>query len=151
MSDALHETIDVNGVIEFWRSFDLDGNRQVLDKQVLEMREAKANSLNGRKRLNAITKTFRSRDKDEQVSTMTEVLKAYQEEIDQLVERCKFSEQCFYKLYKSMYNQSTNSSFNKLVLILFSFQRYDAPDPSQTIERLHIQISNVSSYQVSMQ
>lgn len=45
---------------EFWRGFDLDGRRTVLDQQCMEMREAKAQTSEARKRLNELTKEFRS-------------------------------------------------------------------------------------------
>jgi len=96
----------------------------------MEMRDSKAASINGRKRLNEITRSFRGKQKEDQLGMMTEVLKAYQEEIDQLIGRCKYSETSFYQLYKAV---------------------YDAPDPSQTIEQLNSQVSNVSSYQLEIE
>ncbi|CAM9566643.1 unnamed protein product, partial [Choristocarpus tenellus] len=48
-------------VLEFWKSFDLDGRRLQLDKQGLEMQDAKENSLRRRKRLAELTKDFRKK------------------------------------------------------------------------------------------
>ena len=106
---------DANPVLEFWREFDLDSKRLSLDKTCVEMREQKTASINGRKRLNDITKLFRSKSKEEQLEMVMELLKAYQEEIDQLSRRSKSSESAFYSLYKSI---------------------YEAPDPALTIEAL---------------
>jgi homeobox protein cut-like len=83
---------DFQVAAEFWRSFDLDAKRLTLDKQCIEMKDMKTASMAGRKRLNEITKSFRSKTKDEQVLSVLDVLKAYQEEIDQLSKRSKFSE-----------------------------------------------------------
>ena len=114
-SDSIGVVNDSSAVLEFWKSFDFDKKRDVLDKQCVEMREAKTNSINGRKRLNAITVALRSKSPEEQAIMVTEVLKAYQEEIDQLSRRSKFSESAFYSLYKSI---------------------YEAPDPAEVIETL---------------
>jgi hypothetical protein len=56
------------------------------------MKEAKAASVNGRKRLNELTRAFRGRAKEEQlnIDVVMELLKAYQEEIDQLAKRAKY-------------------------------------------------------------
>eukprot|EP00607_Mallomonas_marina_P007130 CAMPEP_0182438910 /NCGR_PEP_ID=MMETSP1167-20130531/86099_1 /TAXON_ID=2988 /ORGANISM="Mallomonas Sp, Strain CCMP3275" /LENGTH=775 /DNA_ID=CAMNT_0024632461 /DNA_START=161 /DNA_END=2488 /DNA_ORIENTATION=+ len=116
--------------LEFWKEFDLDGKRLALDKQCLEMREFKSTSVSGRKRLNDITKSFRSKPKEEQLMMMTEVLKAYQEEIDQLSRRSKFSESSFHALYKAI---------------------YEAPDPVPVIESLQLQIASASTHSLEIE
>eukprot|EP01041_Mallomonas_annulata_P004617 gene4617-9172_t len=131
MSDSVNQPgSDLGKILDFWREFDLDGKRLTLDKQCLEMREFKSNSVNGRKRLNDITKAFRSKTKDDQLIMMTEVLKAYQEEIDQLSRRSKFSESAFHYLYKAM---------------------YEAPDPVPVIDNLLIQLASASTYQLEIE
>ena len=115
------EIVDATAALEYWRTFDLTSKRVSLDTSVEEMRAAKTASISGRKRLNEITKTFRSKTKEEQAETVTEILKAYQEEIDQLSRRSKLSELSFYNLYKGI---------------------YEAPDPAAAIDGL---ISTVSS------
>lgn len=55
--------------LDFWRDFDMDNRRLALDKACIEMKEMKTNSINARKRLNGITKNFRGKTKDEQVSS----------------------------------------------------------------------------------
>lgn len=121
---------DANGILEFWRDFNLDGRREGLDKQCLEMREMKTASMNGRKHLNELTKTFRSRSKDEQLGMVTEVLKAYQEEIDQLSRRAKFSESSFYTLYKSI---------------------FEAPDPCKALDGLVHMLTSTSTNQLEIE
>lgn len=106
---------DAGGALEFWKDFDLETKRLTLDKSCVEMREMKTASINGRKKLNEATKGFRSKTREEQVLGMTELLKLYQDEIDQLSNRSKFSEKSFYNLYK---------------------QVYDAPNPVTAIEGL---------------
>ena len=62
-----------------------------------------------------MTKQFRSKSKEEQLAGIAELLKAYQDEIDQLSRRAKGSEAAFFSLYKSI---------------------YDAPDPAPACDQL---------------
>ena len=121
---------EVRVAYEFWKGFDLDSKRTSLDQQCLDMKDLKAASVAGRKRLNEATKAFRVKPKDEQVLVMLDVLKAYQEEIDQLSKRSKFSESAFYGLYKAI---------------------YDAPDPTNLIDGLLDNVSSSSSYQLEIE
>ena len=94
--------------IQFWRDFQFDTQRIQWDKVCTEMREMKTQSITGRKRLNELTKTFRAlKTKEEQNQSIFELLKAYQEEIDQLSRRSKFSESSYLQVYKSM-NEAPN-------------------------------------------
>lgn len=61
---------------------------------------------------------------------MTELLKAYQEEIDQLTRRCKFSETSFSSLYKSL---------------------YEAPDPQGALEFLITMVTSGSTHQLEIE
>lgn len=101
-----------------------------LDKSCVEMRENKTASINGRKRLNEITKAFRGKPKEEQLGMMTELLKCYQEEIDQLSRRSKFCETTFFSLYKSV---------------------YELPDPVGTIEGLINAVMTGSTSQLEIE
>lgn len=55
------------------------------------------------------------RSEMEKVSSVQRLVKAYQEEIDALVKRCRASDSAFFSLYKSF---------------------YEAPDPAKALERL---------------
>ncbi len=121
---------EVQVAFEFWKEFDLESKRSTLDQQCVDMKELKAASMAGRKRLNEATKAFRAKPKDEQVVMILDVLKAYQEEIDQLSKRSKFSEAAFYGLYKAI---------------------YDAPDPTTLIDGLLNHVNSSSSYQLEIE
>ena len=86
---------EVLTVLEFWRKFDIEERKIQLDKQVMEIRDTKSKSIAGRKHLNDITKSFRAKPREEQVTQMQDVLKSYQSEIDQLSRRAKSSEAAF--------------------------------------------------------
>ena len=131
MEDIANFTLgDAATVLDFWKNFDLDARRISLDQNCIDMREMKTSSINGRKRLNDATKSFRGKNRDEQAGSMTELLKLYQEEIDQLSRRSKFSESAFYNLYKSI---------------------YDAPNPSISIEGLVNMVAATSTNQLEIE
>lgn len=94
-----HEAV---AIVAAWEQFDLNKRKELLDSVCVEMREQKVLSMNGRKKLNELTRLFRSKPKEEQSLLFTELLKCYQEEIDQLSKRSKYSESSFYNLYKDL-------------------------------------------------
>ena len=116
--------------LEIWRNFNLDQRKLALDKSCVEMREAKTASINCRKKLNDITKSFRSKPKEDQINMMTEILKCYQEEIDQLSRRSKFCETTFFSLYKSL---------------------FELPDPAVMIEGLLNSVMSGSTNQLEIE
>ena len=94
---------DVLELMEHWKLFDFYGAKGKMEKQCIEMREMKTCSINGRKRLNDITRAFRSDSKiNNNAVTVVDMLKAYQGEIDQLSKRSKFSESAYFALFKSL-------------------------------------------------
>lgn len=88
------------------------------------MREYKTAFINGRKKLNEMTKAFRARPKEEQLLTISELLKACQEEIDQLSKRSRFTDTSFGNIYKAL---------------------FEAPDPAPGIESLFNTINSGTS------
>jgi homeobox protein cut-like len=127
---ALVLVSDTQHTLQFWKDFNLDNRRQSWDRTCNEMREMKTGSISGRKRLNDLTKAFRSKSKEDQSATMFELLKAYQEEIDQLSRRSKLSEASYLSIYKSL---------------------YDAPDPVQCIEALTASTLSQSSHTLEIE
>jgi homeobox protein cut-like len=120
---------EIKEAYEFWKEFNLDLKRESLDKTVIEIKDLKTASINGRKKLNEITKSFRNKSSEEQISDLPDLLKSYQDEIDQLSRRSKFCESSFLSLYKSI---------------------YDAPDPAPIIQSLLQSLSSTSTYQLDI-
>uniref|UniRef100_A0AAV1TBK5 Protein CASP n=1 Tax=Peronospora matthiolae TaxID=2874970 RepID=A0AAV1TBK5_9STRA len=91
-------------VLQFWKAFDLDSRRVVLDAQGSAIQSDKDASGRSRKKLAEATRQFRrlASDTDRTVA-LGPLLKAYQEEIDHLTRRAKFSETAFFQLYKGLY------------------------------------------------
>ncbi|KAJ0407916.1 hypothetical protein P43SY_009203 [Pythium insidiosum] len=93
----------MTSVLQYWKAFDLDSKRVVLDTQGTTMRTEKDNSLRSRKKLAETTKTFRKLPDADKIAGMGGLLRAYQEEIDSLTRRAKYSENAFFMLYKGLY------------------------------------------------
>ncbi|OQR86788.1 CASP-like isoform X1 [Achlya hypogyna] len=87
----------------YWKGFDLDSKRAQLDAQGVSMQEQKEASLKSRKALADLTKRFRKLNDSEKAAGLPPLLKAYQEEIDTLTKRAKFSDNAFFALYKALY------------------------------------------------
>ena len=66
---------------------------------------------------------FRAKSREEQANSIPDILKSYQDEIDQLSRRAKASEASFFALYKAL---------------------YDGPDPAPIIEHLLASQTQVS-------
>ncbi|KAL3671953.1 hypothetical protein V7S43_002620 [Phytophthora oleae] len=91
-------------VLQFWKVFDLDSKRVQLDSQGSTMKSEKDASVRSRKKLAETTKHFRRLATDaDKAAGAGPLLKAYQEEIDHLTRRAKFSENAFFQLYKGLY------------------------------------------------
>ena len=67
------------------------------------MKADKDSSIRSRKKLAETTKSFRKLPDPDKLATMGSLLRAYQEEIDSLTKRAKYSENALFTLYKSLY------------------------------------------------
>jgi homeobox protein cut-like len=121
---------DCIAVLEFWKEFDLENKKSELEQQCVEMKDQKTASITGRKKLNELTKAFRNKSKEDQLNGVTDILKAYQEEIDQLSRRSKLSESAFSAIHKSL---------------------WEAPDPVVAFEALVKNVGASSSHQFEVE
>ncbi len=127
----LPSVADCSAIFDHWKNaLNLEEKKVEMEKACLEMREAKTMSINGRRRLNDITKTFRAKPKEDQLPMVTELLKAYQEEIDQLSKRSKAAETAFFSIFKSL---------------------MDAPDPCICMDGLLRTVSMGSTHQLEIE
>jgi homeobox protein cut-like len=109
-------TDDPDAVLAFWTRFDLDSRRLALDKQSLEMTDARDASAKARKRLAECTKEFRRKnavpaaadagpppaapDAAAVLGDTKALLSEYQQEIDALTRRARCGDNSFLNLYK---------------------------------------------------
>ncbi|CAI6008010.1 unnamed protein product [Closterium sp. NIES-65] len=83
--------------------FDLENARTSLDEQGLKIAENQEASSKNRRKLAESTRDFKKAGKEEQSKLFGALLKAYQEEVDNLTKRAKFAEASFLGVYQKLY------------------------------------------------
>ncbi|GMN56672.1 hypothetical protein TIFTF001_025787 [Ficus carica] len=87
----------------FWKEFDLEKERNVLDEQGVKIAENQENSQKNRRKLAESTKEFRKASSEDKLSLFNSLLKGFQEEVDNLTKRAKFAENAFLNIYQKIY------------------------------------------------
>ncbi|KAL7160999.1 hypothetical protein ACSBR2_041614 [Camellia fascicularis] len=90
-------------VANFWKDFDLEKEKGVLDEQGLRIAENQENSQKNRRKLAESTRDFKKASAEEKLSLFNSLLKGYQEEVDNLTKRAKFGENAFLNIYQKLY------------------------------------------------
>ncbi|OMO94601.1 hypothetical protein COLO4_16258 [Corchorus olitorius] len=90
-------------VSNFWKEFDLEKEKSVLDEQGLRIAENQENSQKNRRKLAESTRDFKKASAEEKLSLFNSLLKGYQEEVDNLTKRAKFGENAFLNIYQKLY------------------------------------------------
>ncbi|KAL4573743.1 hypothetical protein LXL04_020560 [Taraxacum kok-saghyz] len=93
----------IPSVANFWREFDLEKERSILDEQGLRIAENQENSQKNRRKLAESTRDFKKAPAEEKSSLFTSLLRGYQEEVDNLTKRAKFGENAFLNIYQKLY------------------------------------------------
>jgi len=96
----------LEAALDFWTRLDLPGaRRSELERQGRELKEAKESTIKNRKRLAEATKEWRRKGSSSGNGTGAEdLLKAYQEEIDNLTRRAKGADAAFASVYQALYD-----------------------------------------------
>ncbi|XP_010551156.1 PREDICTED: protein CASP [Tarenaya hassleriana] len=90
-------------VTNFWKEFDLEKEKSVLDEQGLRIAENQENSQKNRRKLAESTRDFKKASPEEKLSMFNSLLKGYQEEVDNITKRAKFGENAFLNIYQKLY------------------------------------------------
>ncbi|MFS7892623.1 hypothetical protein Hanom_Chr00s000685g01654951 [Helianthus anomalus] len=93
----------IPSVANFWREFDLEKERSVLDEQGLRIAENQENSQKNRRKLAESTRDFKKAPAEEKPNLFNSLLRGYQEEVDNLTKRAKFGENAFLNIYQKLY------------------------------------------------
>lgn len=93
----------VPAVASFWKDFDLEKERAILDEQGLRIAENQENSQKNRRKLAESTRDFKKASNEEKLGLFNSLLKGYQEEVDNLTKRAKFGENSFLNIYQKLY------------------------------------------------
>ncbi|XP_039025500.1 protein CASP-like [Hibiscus syriacus] len=113
----------VSVVSSFWKEFDLEKEKSVLDEQGLRIAENQENSQKNRRKLAESTRDFKKASPEEKLSLFNSLLKGYQEEVDNLTKRAKFGENAFLNIYQKL---------------------YEAPDPYPALASISVQDLKIS-------
>ncbi|GKV25079.1 hypothetical protein SLEP1_g34574 [Rubroshorea leprosula] len=93
----------ISVVSNFWKEFELEKEKSVLDEQGLRIAENQENSQKNRRKLAESTRDFKKASPEEKLSLFNSLLKGYQEEVDNLTKRAKFGENAFLNIYQKLY------------------------------------------------
>ena len=93
----------MEAILASWRTVNLDALRKTLDDQALEIADKREASSRSRKELTAETKAFNKGAEAEKLAGIKKILKSYQQEVDSLTKRAKFSEGAFTALYAAVH------------------------------------------------
>ncbi|XP_041994011.1 protein CASP-like [Salvia splendens] len=93
----------VSAVATFWKDFDLEKERTILDEQGIRIAENQENSQKNRRKLAESTRDFKKASNEEKLTLFNSLLKGYQEEVDKLTKRAKFGENAFLNIYQKLY------------------------------------------------
>ncbi|KAG7631716.1 CASP C-terminal [Arabidopsis suecica] len=90
-------------VTNFWKEFDLEKEKSLLDEQGLRIAENQENSQKNRRKLAESTRDFKKASPENKLSMFNSLLKGYQEEVDNITKRAKFGENAFLNIYQKLY------------------------------------------------
>ncbi|XP_030535446.1 protein CASP isoform X2 [Rhodamnia argentea] len=90
-------------VSSFWKEFDLEKEKILLDEQGLRIAENQENSQKNRRKLAESTRDFKKASPEDKLNLFNSLLKGYQEEVDNLTKRAKFGENAFLNIYQKLY------------------------------------------------
>ncbi|KAH9778606.1 protein CASP [Citrus sinensis] len=93
----------VSVISNFWKDFDLEKEKSLLDELGLKIAENQENSQKNRRKLAESTRDFKKASPEEKLSLFNSLLKGYQEEVDNLTKRAKFGENAFLNIYQKLY------------------------------------------------
>ncbi|KAL5544731.1 hypothetical protein UlMin_008515 [Ulmus minor] len=93
----------VSVVSNYWRDFELEKEKNVLDEQGVKIADNQENSQKNRRKLAESTKEFRKAPPEDKISLFNSLLKGFQEEVDNLTKRAKFAENAFLNIYQKIY------------------------------------------------
>ncbi|KAG8213607.1 CASP C terminal-domain-containing protein [Butyriboletus roseoflavus] len=94
------EQHNFSGALATWKGINLHELQKALDAQGIEVVENQKENVLSRKGLAERTKEFKKISDDEKLNSFKGLLKAYQQEIDNLTKRSKVAESAFLNVYK---------------------------------------------------
>ncbi|KYQ89065.1 CCAAT displacement protein [Tieghemostelium lacteum] len=100
------ENSSFSNILDTWKIFDIEKKKIDMGDFVAQIGNSKDECLKSRKVLAKQTQDFKKFTDEEKIKQFSQLLKLYQEEVDKLTKRSKFSETCFLGLYKDISEMS---------------------------------------------
>ncbi|KAL1227501.1 Homeobox protein [Trichinella pseudospiralis] len=97
-----YNTIDVEAICEFWKTFDLPALQKELDETAAELANRQDESECSRQKLIENSREYKKNTPEDIRKRATHLLKSFQAEVDWLSKRSKAAEAAFLKLYKQV-------------------------------------------------
>ncbi|GMH17083.1 hypothetical protein Nepgr_018924 [Nepenthes gracilis] len=99
----LSSSSPISVIANFWKEFDLEKERSLLDEQGLRIAENQESSQKNRRKLAESTRDFKKASSEEKLSFFNSLIKGFQEEVDNLTKRAKIGENAFLNIYQKLY------------------------------------------------
>ncbi|CAM8924109.1 unnamed protein product [Rhodiola kirilowii] len=93
----------ISVIANYWKEFNLEKERNLLDEQGVKIAENQENSQKNRRKLAESTRDFKRASAEDKLSLFNSLLKGYQEEVDNLTKRAKYGENAFYNIYQKIF------------------------------------------------
>jgi len=107
--------------IKIWEQINLVELQKTLDEQGLKIINNQKESLASRKQLAEQTRDFKRLSNDEKLIKFKTLLKAYQNEIDNITKRSKVSETAFLNVYKLLLEAPDPSALLSSFMVILKF------------------------------
>lgn len=123
--------------IELWSSAEFSTLQKELDTKIFEIKEKEAASLESRKELAKETKQFKKLETEERVHQINKIIKQYQNEVDSLTKRSKFSEQSLFEIYGKL-----SEAPDPIPLLRNSVEKLNKAEENKNLEDELTQLKN---------
>ncbi|EGG18414.1 C-terminal CASP domain-containing protein [Cavenderia fasciculata] len=125
-------------IVESWKQFGIDKKKGELDSFVSQIASMKEECVQSRKVLAKQTQDFRKVSDEDKLKLFGTLLKLYQEEVDKLTKRSKYSESCFFGVYKDL--SELNDPVPALKAALDEYNKVDQSTSKLEIENRKLQL-----------
>lgn len=123
--------------LQLWSAVEFPKLQKELDATLIEIKSLEEQSLSSRKLLASETKRFKRLEESEKLVNINKIIKKYQNEIDSLTSRSKYSEQVLFRIY-SKFSETPDPKF----LLESIISQIDQKNETLAIKQQNIQLSD---------
>ncbi|KXN65338.1 hypothetical protein CONCODRAFT_74334 [Conidiobolus coronatus NRRL 28638] len=134
-----------------WEELNLSKVQSEWDEINQSLKSFQDNSINSRKELASSTKAFIKLSDKEKISGFKNLFKSYQTEIDNLTQRCKFSEQNWLENYKKFINLSSPSEALEFIIEEFNLKDRELNQKTEKLNEIQSRVDQLLSVNIDLQ